>query len=123
MLIVLGAARGLRRYRRTNYEPMVCAADCYTDRLRCLHCRACALSPFRRSLKDKREPCPAPLDIAARPKWVLAVSKRLPACAGNLSEVGETRGYIPLLLCPDCGHEWLNAHDVHDAGEIVGENV
>jgi ABC-type uncharacterized transport system substrate-binding protein len=26
-------------------------------------------------------------------------------------------------LCLDGGHQRLNAHDVHDAGEIVGEYV
>jgi hypothetical protein len=28
-----------------------------------------------------------------------------------------------LWLCPDRRHEWPDAHDVHDAGQIVGKYV
>ena len=38
-------------------------------------------------------------------------------------EVGEARGFSELILCPHRCDEWLNADDVHDAGEIVGEYV
>src|SRR5215471_17278177 len=41
------------------------------------------------------------------------------------SELGEvaTRANFSALLCSDRGHQRLNADDVHDAGEIVGEYV
>jgi hypothetical protein len=33
------------------------------------------------------------------------------------------RGVAEGWLCPDRGHKRPDAHDVHDAGEIVGEYV
>ena len=41
------------------------------------------------------------------------------------SELGEvaTRAFSRLSLCPDRGHQRLNAHNVHHAGEVVGKHV
>src|SRR5262249_16229464 len=39
------------------------------------------------------------------------------------ARAGEASRCSRLSLCLDGGHQRLNAHDVHDAGEIVGEYV
>ena len=35
----------------------------------------------------------------------------------------DARSFLRLSLCPHCRHERLDAHDVHDAREIVGQHV
>jgi len=35
----------------------------------------------------------------------------------------ETPSFFRASLCPHRGHERLDTHDVHHAGEIVGQNV
>ena len=55
-------------------------------------------------------------------------------CVKTLCHSGLERAVRSVALCElllsgfrlwpsDCGHHRLNAHDVHDPGEIVGEHV
>ena len=46
------------------------------------------------------------------------------AGGGEASRLGGAEGALCRgWLGPHRGHEWLNAHDVHDAGKIVGQHV
>jgi len=53
--------------------------------------------------------------------WVLAVQKRSGWMRCNAGEVAMRLFWV--RLCPHRRHEGLNAHDVHNAGEIVGQYV
>ena len=48
------------RCRRTSYEPLFVPPISCTGRLRCRHCRACTLSPFRRGLTRLARPNQTP---------------------------------------------------------------
>ena len=56
-------------------------------------------------------------------QWVLVVRKRLPAVAKRHDRAALREALRRGWLGPHRGHERLNAHDVHDTGEIVGQHV
>jgi phage terminase large subunit GpA-like protein len=68
-----------------------------------------------RELLEKRTKVTCPL-------WVLVVQK--PARAGvSAFHRGGASVSCWFWLCPHCDHQRLSAHDVHHAGEVVGEYV
>ena len=57
-----------------------------------------------------------------RPLWVLVVQKRSDWMRRKVGKVA-MRDYFWARLCPHRRHEGLDAHDVHNAGEIVSQYV
>jgi|SRR5271154_691423 len=56
------------------------------------------------------------------PLWVLVVQKRSDWMRRKVGKVA-MRDYFWARLCPHRRHEGLDAHDVHNAGEIVSQYV